>query len=68
MQPSTTPKRQSWTEAERHEIQDYARQHPTEGWRAIKRWYEGQHPTKTLSQSQHYTYSNIRGTGNPHTI
>ena len=27
MQPSTTPKRQSWTEAERHEIQDYARLH-----------------------------------------
>ena len=25
MPPPTTPKRQSWTEAERHEIQDYAR-------------------------------------------
>ncbi|RPB19286.1 hypothetical protein L211DRAFT_842753 [Terfezia boudieri ATCC MYA-4762] len=51
MPPPTTPKRQSWTEAERHEIQDYAQQHPTEGWRAIKRWYESQYPTKTLSQS-----------------
>ena len=49
MPPPTTPKRQSWTEAERHEIQDYARQYPTEGWRAIKHWYESQHPAKTLS-------------------
>jgi len=52
MPPPATPKRQSWTEAERHEIQDYAKRHPTEGWRAIKRWYEAQHPAKTLSQSQ----------------
>ena len=47
-----TSKRQSWTESERHEIQDYARPHPAEGWRAIKFWYEGQYSTKTSSQSQ----------------
>ena len=52
MPPSTSSKRQSWTEAERHEIQDYARQHPTEGWHAIQHWFESQHPSKSLSQSQ----------------
>ena len=50
--PPTTPDSQSWTEAERLEIQEYARQHPAEGWRKIKAWYMSQHPGKSLSHSQ----------------
>ena len=49
MPPPTTSKGQSWTVAECHNIQDYSQQHPMEGWRAIKQWYEGQDPAKTLS-------------------
>ena len=48
----TTPKRHRWTGAERHEIQDYAREHATEGLRVIKHWYESQYPAKALRQSQ----------------
>lgn len=48
--PTSQSKR--WTDAERIEIREYARRHPTVGWRSIQRWFMSQHPGKRLTHSQ----------------
>ncbi|KAF8418723.1 hypothetical protein EV426DRAFT_715294 [Tirmania nivea] len=55
MASSSTPtihQRQAWSEVERKAIKTYADTNPKTTWRQIKRWFESEHPNKTLTQSQ----------------
>ena len=54
MSDSTTPSATAsangrWTTAERVEIRRYAREHPSEGWRSIQRWFMRQYPGKRIT-------------------
>jgi len=44
--------RQAWSESECQEIRDYAEANPKSTCCTIKRWFEGTHPNKEITQSQ----------------
>lgn len=52
--------RQSWTEAERQTVREYAAGHPGSNWRQIKSWFDSTYAPKQITQTQISKFINAK--------